>query len=75
VTADKLVKPCARANRSTFRSAAIHPLEDPGKNLLEPIEVQTRSYFGEALSSALRTTISANRRFAQAGVRESSKMV
>jgi len=38
-------RPCTRTNRSTSRSGAVHRLENPGKILLELIEVQTGSYF------------------------------
>ena len=38
---------CMRTNSSTFRSAAVHRLANPGKIPLELIEVQVGSYLGE----------------------------
>jgi Mannose-6-phosphate isomerase len=40
-------RPFTITSRSMCRWGAVHRLENPGKILLELIEVQTGSYFGE----------------------------
>jgi len=58
VPSTRLVKDGAReTNRSTSRSAPTHRLENPGKILLELIEVQDRKLFRPRMTSSGSRTI------------------
>ena len=47
VTINETSRPCTRTNSVYIPMGAVHRLENPGKIMLELIEVQTGSYLGE----------------------------